>query len=341
VLAADRVLALGADLVNRWGWLGALWALTPVEEFLLEVLDRPRLKLPPLGAIRLDDAPGTAQTQLEGRDKTDEVAAKRIERLRGAYGKSGAKLAVAVAARGLVDGEPVPAEQVWPQGIEALARGVAEGVFEPVCHGWLHFSGPAERAKKVNPREFGDLDEDEAGRRIDAARRWQNELLGADPQTFVAPSWGYSDGTLAALRSRGLPAWHRAEPGPLLVDGNPRETVIGAGSPLGGVFRLDYGSLVRLARAGLPPTPALHGGLMDDRLAARIARDAFAYARLMLKRDADRLPAIPGIRWVGAAELVDRYRAHDASEVNGEEPVLAEGAEAVLRRRSETRTVTA
>jgi hypothetical protein len=194
-------------------------------------------------------------------------------------------------------------------------------------------------AKKVNPREFGDLDQQEAGRRIDAARRWQNEQLGADPQTFVAPSWGYSEGTLAALRERGLPAWHRAEPGPLLVDGNPRETVIGAGSPLGGVFRLDYGSLVRLSQAGMPPTPALHGGLMDDRLAARVLRDAPAYARLMRKRDADRLPAIAPIRWIGAAELFERYRAHDASEVRGAEAVLADGAEAVLRHRGETRLI--
>ena len=91
------------------------------------------------------------------------------------------------------------------------------------------------------------------------------------------------------------------------------------------MFRLDYGSLVRLAQAGLPPTLALHGGLMDDRLESRILRDASGYARLFLRRDAHRLPRIEGIRWVGAAELVDLDRAHGRSEVVDGEPRPAAG----------------
>jgi hypothetical protein len=323
-------LALGADLVGRWGRLGAFWALGTIEDFLVETLQRPVLKLPPLGSVRLDDAPGTAQMQLEGRAKDDGAAARRIQGLADSYRSSGARLSVAVAGRGLVDDEPVPLEQVWPRGVEALARGVADGVFEPVCHGLLHYDPAASEDGHVEPREFLRLDEEEAGRRLDAALEWQAESLGARARTFVAPAWGYSPGALAAAAKRSLPAWHRAAPEPLLVDGNPRETLIGAGGK-GGVHRLDYGSLVRLAEAGVPPTPALHGGLMDDRLTTRVARDAVAYARLLRKRDAPRLPTVGGLRWIGAGELVERLAAHDASEVRGGEAVLAPGAEAVLR----------
>jgi hypothetical protein len=106
--------------------------------------------------------------------------------------------------------------------------------------------------------------------------------------------------------------------------------LIGPGG-IGGVHRLDYGSLVRLAHAGVPPTLALHGGLMDDRLESRILRDAPGYARLFVRRDAHRLPRISGIRWIGAAELVDLYRAHDRSEVIDGEPRPAPGAELVVR----------
>jgi hypothetical protein len=310
-LIEDRVLALGADLAGRWGRLGAFWALVPIEGFLLELVDRPILKLPPVGAVRLDDAPGTAQMQLQGRDKSDEVMARRIGRLLTTYRDAGAPLSVAVAARGLRDGEPVPSEEVWPKGIELLSRGAAEGVFEPIAHGWLHYDPQASTAERVEPREFADLDEPEAGRRIDAAIDWQRQFFG-EPRTFVAPAWGYSDGTLRALAKRQLPAWHRAAAEPLIVDGNPRETLIGPGGS-GGVHRLDYGSLVRMAQSGLPPTPALHGGLMDDRLTSRVFRDAAGYARLLRKRDAHRLPGVEGIRWIGAAELVDLYRAHDVA----------------------------
>ena len=337
VMLEDRVLAVGADLVERWGRLGALWALAPIEDFLVEVLDRPLLKLPPVGALRLDDAPSTAQMQLEGRAKTDSVGVRRARKLLRSYSATGAKLSIAVAARGLEDGEPVPAERVWPESIAELGRGCAEGVFEPIGHGWLHYDPELTTTDKVEPREFAALDEAAAGERIDAVLEWQREHLG-EPKTFVAPAWGYSSGALKALAARGLPAWHRAAPEPLLVDGNPRETLIGPGG-IGGVHRLDYGSLVRLANAGVPPTLALHGGLMDDRLESRILRDAPGYARLLLKRDARRLPRIRGIRWIGAAELVERYRAHEATEVVDGEPRIPAGAEVIVRDRNGQRAV--
>ncbi len=314
-LVGEGVLAVGADLVGRWGRLGAFWALGPIGDFVVERTGRKLLRLAPVGVLRLDDAPGTAQMQLEGRAKDDRVATRRIERLVATYRDHGARLNVAVAARALLDGEPVPLEEVWPRGVAALRDGVAQGVLEPVCHGWLHYDSAATTEERVEPREFLNLDEAEAGRRLDAAIAWQAEQLGP-PRTFVAPAWGYSRGTLAAAAQRSLPAWHRAAPEPLLVDGNPRETLIGAGGP-GGVHRLDYGSLVRLAQAGVPPTLALHGGLIDDRLTSRVARDAFAYARLLRRRDAHRLPAVGGLRWIGAGELVERLEAHAASEVRG------------------------
>lgn len=337
VMLEERVLAVGADLVERWGRLGAFWALGPIEDLFVDALDRPLVKLAPVGALRLDDAPSTAQMQLEGRAKSDPVAARRARRLRRSYASAGARLSIAVAARGLEDGEPVPAERVWPRAIHELGQGCADGVFEPIGHGWFHYDPQRTTPEKVEPREFARLDEAAAGERIDAAMAWQREHLG-EPATFVAPAWGYSDGTLGALAARGLPAWHRAAPEPLLVDGNPRETLIGPGG-IGGVHRLDYGSLVRLANAGVPPTLALHGGLMDDRLESRILRDASGYARLLARRDAHRLPRIRGIRWVGAAELVELYRAHAATEVVDGELQVAVGAEVIVRDRTGQRAV--
>ena len=338
VLLDDRVLAVGGDLAGRWGYLGVLWALAPIEDLLVDALDRPLLKLRPLGSVRIDDVPGTAQMQLEDRAKTDEFATKRMRGLLAVYRDAGALLSVAIPARALRDGEPVPIEQVWPEGIAALRDGVAAGVFDPVCHGWLHYDTELRAEGTIEAREFLRLSEEEAGRRIDAALEWQREHLG-EPSTFVAPAWGYSEGALRALAKRSLPAWHRAAAEPLLVDGNPRETLIGAGSPIGGVFKLDYGSLQRLAASGIPPTPVLHGGLLDDRLAARIVRDALVYARLWRKRDAARLPAIQGIRWVGAGELAERYRAHGESEVRDGRAILPAGAEAVLRGPDGSRAV--
>jgi hypothetical protein len=80
-----------------------------------------------------------------------------------------------------------------------------------------------------------------------------------------------------------------------------------------------------LARVGLPPTPVLHGGLLDDRLSARVLRDAAGYARLLWRRDAVRLAGVEGIEWIGAGELVDRLAAHDAIDVEADPAAHSRG----------------
>ena len=307
-----KLLFVGFDPVAGWGRLGLGWALAAVQDLIVQAIERPLLQLPALGCLRFDDLPGTAQQQLQDTAKSDARVRRRVARLRSVYARAGAKLSIAVAARGLADGAPVPTDDVWPEATAELARGVADGTFEPVCHGLLHYDDTGE-GDRVEPREFLTLDRQEAGRRLDLALEWIRDRLG-EPHTFVAPAWGYSEGALAAAAERGLPAWHRAAPEPLLVKRNPRETLIGAGG-LGGVHRLDYGSLVRLAQVGLPPTPVLHGGLLDDRLTSRLIRDAVGYARLLLRRDALRLPEVEGVRWIGAGELVERLGAHERIDV--------------------------
>jgi peptidoglycan/xylan/chitin deacetylase (PgdA/CDA1 family) len=322
-----NLLVVGFDPAAGWGRLSLGWALQAVQAMLVEAIERPLVCLPPLGCLRFDDLPGTAQQQLQDTAKPDGRVRRRIERLREVYAAAGARLSVAVAARALAGGEPVPTEEIWPESTAALARGVQEGTFEPVCHGLLHYDAEASHGDHVEPREFAALSRDEAGRRLDAALEWHRSRLG-EPRTFVAPAWGYSEGALAAAAERGLPAWHRAAPEPLIVAGNPRETLIGAGG-VGGVHRLDYGSLVRLAEVGVPPTPVLHGGLLDDRLTARVLRDALGYARLLWRRDALRLPRVGGVGWVGAGDLVERLAAHDRVDAE-REPAPPEDGDAVL-----------
>lgn len=323
-----NLLLVGFDPAASWGRLGLGWALEAVQGLLAETLERPLLQLPPLGCIRFDDLPGTAQQQLQDKAKSDGRVRRRVAKLRRAYAAAGAKLSVAVAARALAGGEPVPTEEVWPEATEELARGVSEGAFEPVCHGLLHYDDTAGSGDQVEPREFARLSLEEAGRRLDAALDWHRSRLG-EPRTFVAPAWGYSSGALEAAAERRLPAWHRAAAEPLLVDGNPRETLIGAGG-LGGVHQLDYGALVRLARVGVPPTPVLHGGLLDDRLTARLLRDALGYVRLLWRRDALRLPRVAGVRWIGAGELVDRLEAHGGIDPEADPATAAGEAEVTV-----------
>lgn len=323
------LLVIGADPVANWGRLSAFWALEPIQAYLLELLERPLVQLPPLGCLRFDDLPGTIYMQLEGSDKGDAKSARRIDRLRRTCKAAGAKLNLAVAARGLAGGRHVPTEQVWPRGIEAIRRGIQEGVFEIVCHGLLHYDERAHREDGIlDPREFRRLDHATAARHLDLALEWDRRVLGS-PRSFVAPAWGYSEGALRAAAERDLPAWHRAAPEPLILDGNPRETLIGAGG-IGGVHGVAYGSLVRLAATGVPPTPVLHGLSLDDRSHMPPVRDAVSYARLALRRDALRLPRVRGLRWVGAGELIEHLRAHDQVGVEGAETRIPDGAEAVL-----------
>jgi hypothetical protein len=90
-----------------------------------------------------------------------------------------------------------------------------------------------------------------------------------------------------------------------------RETLID-GPP--GLHHLDYGPLAALARLGLPPTIVMHGALLDNRVdSLRRPRDLFALARLAARRDIVRLPAVPGLRWIGAGEYARLVRAHGSS----------------------------
>jgi peptidoglycan/xylan/chitin deacetylase (PgdA/CDA1 family) len=311
----ERALMLAADPATAWTELRGFWCLRALAEFLPEKLGRPLVLLPPLGCVRLDDVPGTAQHQVEGHAKPDRRQRRRIERMRRVYAAAGARLNVAVCSRALADGRQVPLDEVWPGSVEALAAGAGDGAFEPVCHGWLHLDpGELERGQ-VEFREFAALDEAEAGRRIDESLTWQEQALGRRPDTFVAPAWGYSEGTHAAAAARGLPAWQRPALGPLIVNGNPRETI---DSALRGLSGLDYRPLAELASFGLPPTPVLHGGLFDLRMQQlRQERDVLGFGRLLLRRDLLRLAELPGVRWVGAGELVAALREHDAAEQSG------------------------
>jgi hypothetical protein len=325
-----RTLALAADPATAWTELRGFWCLGALAPFLAEVLGRPLPMLPPVGCVRLDDVPGTAQHQAEGTAHPDGRQRRRVEGLRRAYGGAGACLNVAVAARGLDGDEQVPLERVWPRSVAALAVGVRAGVFEPVCHGYLHLDPEAFASGRIEFREFGSLEEEEAGWRIDAALDWQGRVLGRPPETFVAPAWAYSDGTLAAAAARGLPAWRPPVLGPLLGEGTVRETVH---SGLRGMHALDYGPLAALAAHGLPPTPVLHGGLFDLRLAQiRERRDPLTLARLSLRRDIVRLPRVRGVRWIGAGELVRMLDAHRTVEVRGSEVDLGASAHTVLLR---------
>ncbi len=328
-LVERRVLALGADPASAWSLLRGYWILDALARFLPDVLERPLVLLPPVGVVRLDDVPGTAQHQVQGDAHPDRRQLRRIRALARAYRRGGAVLNVAVAARALgPDRAEMPLEGLWPRSVAALADGVSTGAFEPVGHGYLHLDTDALARGETEPREFAHLDETEAGRRLDAVLAWQEQTLGRRPQTFVAPAWGYSEGTLAAAAARSLHAWRRPEPGPLHQGWDVRETV---NSAFRGLRGLDYAAFVAMARTGLPPTPVLHGGLFDLRLGQlRAARDLLGLARLFFRRDVVRLPAMRGLRWVGAGAFLDLLRAHEGVRVDGAEVKLGDAAGAYL-----------
>ena len=131
-------LLLGADVASWWGRLEYHWVLEALEAFVTDVLGRAPVKLPPVGVVRLDDAPGTAQHQMQGDAKPDSRQSSRLRSLRVAYGSAGARLNVAVTAEALDGGGRVPLDEVWPDSVAQLRAGVAEESFEPVCHGLLH-----------------------------------------------------------------------------------------------------------------------------------------------------------------------------------------------------------
>ncbi len=321
-------LALALDPATAWTEYRGSWALEPLAAFLPELLGRPLVTLPPVGCVRLDDAPGTAQHQVQGNDKPDWRERRQIESMRRAYRRAGARLNVAVCSRALVDGQEASIEQVWPRSTAALAAGVSEGTFEPVCHGYLHLDMDEHAAGRVEYREFQALDEAEAGRRIDASVAWQQETLGRAPETFVAPAWSYSDGALAAAAARSLPAWLPPALEPLVDGANVHET---ANNGFRGLHRLGYRQLISRATHGLPPTPVLHGGLLDLRMMhLKASRDAVTFARLVPRRDIVRLAGLPGIRWIGAGEFLRILRAHDTITVRGSEIDVGDAGDAML-----------
>jgi hypothetical protein len=312
VVRDANVLRVGLG-VDDWGSLHGAGAYGGVADFLAAVLDGPLTMLPPIGCLRIDDSPGTAQRQVEGTAKGDGFQSKRFRAVEREYRRRGAVLNLAVAAEAFDDDRNrVPLDQVWPDAIRAMRAGVQSGAFEPVCHGLLHLD-PAELENgRVEFREFANLPEAEAGERIDAALAWHRRCLG-DPRSFVAPAWAYGEHGRAAAHARGLATWSRPAPGPLVNGDDVRETLFGH---LPGLRGVDYSPLVSLTKAGVPVTVTLHGGLIDGRSTRpRSLRDLVALARLALRRDLERLAGVEGIRWLGATEFVRVLRAHDATEV--------------------------
>jgi hypothetical protein len=199
-----------------------------------------------------------------------------------------------------------------------------------VGHGYLHLDPDALARDEIEWREFGALEEAEAGRRLDAVMVWQEQVLGSRPPTFVAPAWAYSEGTRRAARARGLPAWLPPRLGPLTDGGDPRQSLDSALRTMDG---LSYQPFADLAGLGVPPTPVLHGGLFDLRVEQlRSSRDVRSFARLVLRRDLLRIPAVGGLRWIGAGALVQLLRAHETVTVRGHEVDAGEAQHARLRR---------
>jgi hypothetical protein len=95
---------------------------------------------------------------------------------------------------------------------------------------------------------------------------------------------------------------------------------------------LSYQPFADLAALGMPPTPVLHGGLFDLRMEQlRAARDPVSFARLALRRDLLRIPAVEGLRWIGAGELVELLRAHETVTARGSEIDAGEAPHTRLR----------
>jgi peptidoglycan/xylan/chitin deacetylase (PgdA/CDA1 family) len=326
-----RWLVLGADPDSSWGTLATFWVLPALADFLVDVLSRPLVMLPALGWVRYDDLPGTAYHQVSGRDKPDEKVRRRVEAAVKLFAENGARLNIAIPSRAFVDRSEVGVDEVWPGAVAAIRRGIDDGVVEPVCHGYLHLDTDDWAHGEVNPREFKAVDRTEAGRRIDVSLSWFEGVLGVRPQTFVAPTWAYSEGLIAALADRELPAWLPPLPAPLIADGNGRETI---SSGMEGLFRLDYGPFGALAEAGLPPSIVIHGGLFDmrDEHLRRLS-EAPTTARLVMRRDLFRFPWVPGVRWIGARELLDRLRGHNQIAVEGDEISNPAGFEVAVRDR--------
>ena len=326
-------LVFGADPETTWGALDGFWVLPALADFLVEVLPRPLVMLPRVGWVRYDDVPGSAYHQVAGRDKPDDKVRRRVEKVTELFRKSGSRLNIAIVPRAFREGREVGVDEVWPKSIAAIERGIEDGVIEPVAHGYLHLNSDAWARGELSPREFADMDRDEAERRLDAGLAWFELKLGHRPRSFVAPTWAYSPGLLSALAERNLPAWLPPRPGPLAADGNVYETLF---STMEGLFRFDYGPLAAMAAAGFPPSLVVHGGLFDARAPRRI-REAPTTARLVVRRDLYRIPWVPKVRWIAASELLSRLQSHAQIEVDGGRVFNPGGFDVVVRDRASER----
>jgi hypothetical protein len=308
---AGDVLIVGIDPDRDWGRLDAFWAYESISAHLGRTIARPVVRLPPIGCLRLDDTPGTAQHQMEGRAKGDAKQSRRIRALAANLRNERAVLNVAVCAEALEERRRVPLDQVWPASVDALREGIEMGAYETILHGLLHLNPESLERGEVEYTEFARLDAATAGEHLDKALDWQSRKLSR-PTVFVAPAWAYGPAADAEGAERGLVRWYRARPGPLLDGGRFYETLIGE---LLGLYKLDYSPLVRLATLGIPPVIAMHGALLDGRLARLKAnRELVLLARLLLKRDVNRLAGLDGIRWVGAGDLIGQIAAHTGTE---------------------------
>lgn len=308
--AGQSLLWVGAPADGDWGSLRVAWVLSAIRSFLEGSLGLSVRALPPIGCLRLDDVPGTAEFQLDGKAKDDREQARFARKLAGAAARSGSVLNIATACRALDDGDPskrVSLEQVWPSAVEELRAGVAAGAMEAVCHGYLGLVPEALDRGEVDYHEYGTLSEPEARDLLTRVVAWQREQLGEAP-TFVAVDWTYSEGALAAADHLGLAAWLPPAPAPPLKGHTMRESLRG---PLDGIAGVDFRPLAWLAESGLPPTVTLHGRSLDNRRAAfRIPRDGVSLARAYLHRDIFRLLRLGGVEWVGASRMRAALEEH-------------------------------
>jgi hypothetical protein len=325
----DNWLVVGADPLAGWGSLRDHWLLPGIADFLVAVLDRPLLTLPPLGCVRYDDLPGNAFQQILGRDHPDDKVERRVREVTEHFGAQGAPISFAITPRTLKDGQEVDVESVWPRSIAAIAAGIESGAIEPVCHGYLHLNTNDWAEGTPNPREFRDVEREEAERRVAYGMAWSERTLGVTPPSYVAPTWAYGPGLLEVLRERELPAWLPVAPGPLADGAFGRETLT---SGMEGLVGFDYGPFAAMAAAGLPATVVVHGGLFDLRAGnLRDPRALVTTAQLVRRRDLFRFPWVDGVRWIGSRELLDRLRAHGNVGFEDGRVVNPDGAEVVVR----------
>ncbi len=326
---SGEILRVPADPDEAWGRFGIHELLEGISDYLLGRLERPLVMLPRIGMLRIDDLPGTAQHQLEGRAKSDRRQRRRLRRYVRAFERADAVLNVAVPAQALKGESRVPLNRVWPDSIAALREGAVNGAVEAVCHGLLHLDTAQLERGAIEFREFAHLDEEEAGTRIDTARAWQEKEIGPS-RTFVAPAWAYSEGSIAAAARRGLPIFTRCEAGETYAQGRISETLKGGL----GIEGLNYSPLTRMAAAGLPPTMVLHGTLIDVRTGSVGLGEPVTALRLLWRRDLSRLPSVKGVRWLAASDYAEVLAQHDRIVFDGAAVRVPPGGQARALDRS-------